>query len=68
MSSSKLASGSANFMELKEIIGNTRTLEWILLGLFMTSSMIQLGYYLIVYIRLPLHKPGRKRKTGKGIL
>ncbi len=54
-------------MELKELIGKTTLTEWMLLGLFISSFLIQLGYYLIVFLKLALHKPVRKRKTKKPI-
>ncbi len=54
-------------MEFKDIIGNTGTLEWVLLALFLTSSLIQAGYYLLVYAKLPLYKPAPRRKSSKGI-
>lgn len=42
-------------------------LEWILLGIFMAAFLIQLGYYLLVYLKLPRHQPTGKRKTNKPV-
>ena len=54
-------------MELGELVRFTIASEWILLGLFVTSLMIQMGYYLLVFLKLPLYKSNKKRKTKKSI-
>ena len=54
-------------MELGEIIENSTIYDWCLLALFVISSIIQLGYYLLVFMKLPLHKPVRISKSRKGI-
>ncbi len=54
-------------MDFQLLIGNTERLEWILIALFLSALLIQLGYYLLVYLQLPLYKQGKKRKTKKGI-
>ena len=54
-------------MDLREIIVNTKTNEWILIGLFLLAFLVQSGYYLLVFIKLPLHKQKKQRKTKKGI-
>ena len=54
-------------MELRELIRYTIAFEWILLGLFVISLLIQMGYYLLVFLKLPLHKSIKKRKTNKSI-
>ncbi len=41
--------------------------EWILLALFLFSLVIQCFYYLWIYIRLPLFKPGKKKNSTKGV-
>ncbi len=54
-------------MEIRQIISDTGVTEWILLGLFLIAFIIQLSYQLNVYIRFPLYKPEKKRKTRKAI-
>lgn len=54
-------------MDFRLLIGNTDIQEWILIALFLLSFVIQLGYYLLVYLRLPLYNPGKERKTKKGV-
>jgi poly-beta-1,6-N-acetyl-D-glucosamine synthase len=54
-------------MNLKSIIESTGLPEWVLLGLFCTALVIQCIYYLGIYIRLPLFKPGEKKTGSKGI-
>jgi len=54
-------------MELKEIISDFTSLEWILSGIFLTAFFTQLGYYLLVFLKLPLHKAENKRKTRKPV-
>lgn len=54
-------------MDFRILIGNTEILEWILIALFLLAFVIQLGYYLLIYLRLPLYNPGKKRKTRKSV-
>ncbi len=54
-------------MDLKSIIESTGVPEWILLSLFLFSLVIQCFYYLGIYIRLPLFKPGKKKNSTKGV-
>jgi len=54
-------------MELKEILSSLQILDWVLTGLFLFAFFIQLGYYLLVFLKLPLYKPEKKRKSRKGI-
>ena len=54
-------------MELSEIITNSKIYDWIILGIFLMAFFMQMGYYLFVYLRLPLHKPEKRRKTRKSI-
>lgn len=54
-------------MELQQFIANTMVYEWIMLGLFMTAFFTQLGYYLIVFLKLPLYNPGKGRRSKKGV-
>ncbi|RLD24406.1 MAG: hypothetical protein DRI70_08300 [Bacteroidetes bacterium] len=54
-------------MELVELIGSTTVFEWVLLALFATTLLIQLAYYFIVFLKLPLYKIPKKRKTTKGV-
>lgn len=42
-------------------------MQWSLIALFLAACLVQLGYYLLVYIRLPLYRPPKKRKTKKGV-
>lgn len=51
-------------MEFKALIVNTGPFEWVLIALFLLASLIQLGYYLLVFIRLPLHDPVSRKKTA----
>ncbi len=54
-------------MELKQIIDNSMVSDWIVLGLFFVAFLIQLGYYLLVFLKLPLYKPAKKRKSTKSV-
>lgn len=40
--------------------------EWILLGLFLTTLLIQCYYYLGIYLKLPLYKPDKRINSSKG--
>ncbi len=54
-------------MDLETMIGSTGVPEWILLGLFFTTFLVQGIYYLGIYILLPLYKPSKKPKKSRGI-
>ncbi len=54
-------------MDLREIIVNTTTHEWILVGFFLLAFLVQLAYYLLVFLKFPLYKQKKQRKTRKGI-
>ncbi len=41
--------------------------EWILLSLFLSALLIQLGYYLLVFLKLPRYKTSKKRRPQKSI-
>ena len=41
--------------------------EWILLGLFISTLLVQCFYYLGIYIRLPRHKQDKRKNSSKGI-
>ena len=49
------------------MLENTGTPEWILLGLFIVTLLVQCFYYLGVYLRLPRYKPEKRRNSSKGI-
>jgi len=54
-------------MELKEIVESLKLLDWILFGLFMLAIAIQMGYYLTIFLKLPLYQPEKKRKSKKPV-
>ena len=54
-------------MEIRDIIGNSLTEHWIVLGVFVAAFFIQWGYYLLVYLRLPRHRPGEKSVSEEGV-
>lgn len=54
-------------MEAGELIAGTKVYEWVLLGLFFVTFLVQSGYYLLVFLKLPLHKPLKKKKTKKAV-
>lgn len=54
-------------MGIDELIEGTNNFEWVLIGLFITTFLIQLGYYLLVFLKLPLHKSTKKKKSKKSI-
>lgn len=54
-------------MDFRTLLGNTGIEEWILMALFLLAFLIQLGYYLLIYLQLPLLRPGKKRKTKRGV-
>jgi len=54
-------------MEIRELIGTTQLEHWFLLALFMVAFLIQMGYYLLVYLKLPLYKPTETSFTDAGV-
>ncbi len=54
-------------MEIKSMIESLGISEWILLGLFFSTLLVQCFYYLGIYIRLPLYKPEKRKNSSKGI-
>jgi len=54
-------------MNFELLIESTGLVEWVLLGLFCATLVIQCIYYLGIYIRLPLFKPGNQKPDSKGI-
>ena len=56
-----------HLMEIKELLAEVMLLDWILLGLFLLAFIIQLSYYLGVFLKLPKHKPEKKRKSRKPV-
>ena len=40
-------------MELQQLFDNSMVFDWIMLGLFFAAFLIQLGYYLLVFLKLP---------------
>lgn len=54
-------------MELWDIVDHTALYEWVLLGLFAGAFIMQSAYYLLVYLRLPLFKPEKKKKTSMDV-
>ena len=54
-------------MKPGQLIASSTIYDWVLLALFGVTLMIQLGYYVLVFLKLPLYKPEKKRKTKKGV-
>jgi glycosyltransferase involved in cell wall biosynthesis len=54
-------------MEIREIIGASNPQQWIILALFSVAFLIQLAYYLLVYLKLPLYKPAKISPSDTGI-
>ncbi len=54
-------------MEIREIISITQLHQWILLGTFMAAFLIQMGYYLLVYLKLPQYKPAEAGTSDAGV-
>ena len=54
-------------MDIGELIATTMAYEWILLSLFLSALLIQLGYYLLVFLKLPRYKTSKKRRPQKSI-
>ena len=54
-------------MEIREIIGATNIQQWIVLAVFSVAFLIQLAYYLLVYLRLPFYKAVPLACSGAGV-
>ncbi|MDX2430138.1 MAG: glycosyltransferase [Bacteroides sp.] len=54
-------------MDFELMFESTGILEWILLSVFFISLLVQCFYYLGIYLRLPLYKPGKAKSSSKGI-
>ena len=54
-------------MELKEIAEGLKLLDWILFGLLMSVFIIQMGYYLTIFLKPPRYQPEKKRKSKKPV-
>ena len=54
-------------MEIREIIGATNIQQWIVLAAFLVAFLIQLAYYLLIYIKLPLYKVPQVTRSNEGI-
>ena len=54
-------------MDLREIISHTSLQQWIFLGIFAMAFLIQMAYYLFVYLKLPAFKPTPRISSGEGI-
>ena len=52
-----------HLMDLKEIVDGLELLDWIIFGLFMSLIIIQMGYYLTVFLKLPKYQPEEKSKS-----
>ncbi len=54
-------------MDLETLIASTGVPEWILLPLYLTAFLVQCIYYFGVYLKLPLHRTAKKRKSRRGV-
>jgi len=54
-------------MEIREIIDFTNLQQWIVLAFFSVAFLIQMAYYLLIYLKLPLHKPAQTNSSDTGI-
>jgi len=54
-------------MYIRELIGITTLQQWILLAIYSAAFLIQLSYYLGVYIKLPLYKPAKPNASLTGV-
>ena len=54
-------------MNIREIIEGTLLYDWILLGLFLTAFIAQMGIYLFVFLKLPLYNRKKKSAFSPGI-
>jgi len=54
-------------MEIREMISTTQLHQWILLGAFLAAFLIQMSYYLLVYLKLPLYKPAEAGPSHAGV-
>jgi biofilm PGA synthesis N-glycosyltransferase PgaC len=54
-------------MEIREIIDVTNLQQWIILAFFSMAFLIQLSYYLFIYLKLPFYKPAQTGSSNTGI-
>ena len=54
-------------MNIREIIEGTLLYDWILLGLFLTAFITQMGIYLFVFLKLPMYNRKKKSAFSPGI-
>ena len=54
-------------MNIREIIEGALLYDWILLGLFLTAFITQMGIYLFVFMKLPLYNRKKKSAFSPGI-
>ncbi len=54
-------------MNIREIIEGTLLYDWILLGLFLTAFITQMGIYLFVFLKLPMYNRIKKSAISPGI-
>jgi len=54
-------------MNIREIIEGALLYDWILLGLFLTAFITQMGIYLFVFLKLPLYNRKKKSAFSPGI-
>jgi len=54
-------------MEIREIIGTTNIQQWIVLAVFSVAFLIQMAYYLLVYLKLPSYKAEQATSSDAGI-
>ena len=54
-------------MELRELIAGTNLLHWIILSVFCLAFLIQMGYILLVFVRLPRSKKKEVSTSDAGI-
>jgi glycosyltransferase involved in cell wall biosynthesis len=54
-------------MELKELLGGLNFLDWILVGIFLAGFLVQLGYYLLVFLKLPRHKAEKENVSSRAV-
>ncbi len=54
-------------MRWGQLIGQTTIPEWILIGLFMVSLVVQFATYFFIYLRFVNYNPPDRRKTSKPV-
>ena len=50
-------------MDIKEIVESLKLLDWILFGLLMSVFIIQVGYYLTIFLKLPRYQPEKNKES-----